>query len=109
MRGVPTILTRTLAVIGAALGAVVAVVAHFMSDKLPHYYYVGTFTSDGSSQAEVLPGVPYVHPGWLPTLPLAMVVGLVIGAAAGVILDRAGIGYVRTRPQPGPSDQSPAE
>jgi hypothetical protein len=68
-------------VVGTGLGAVVAVLAHFMSHTLPSHYYVG-FSQLG---AEVqLGSPPLIHPSFLPVLPLSMAIGLVAGVVLGV-------------------------
>lgn len=83
------------AVLGAALGAVVGVIAHFASRTVPHTFYVGVSRPEGAGTAEATLGTPLVHPSWWPTLFVAVVVGLVLGAAVGLAFDRAGLRVVR--------------
>ena len=89
---------------GAALGAVVAVVAHFTARTVPHIYYVAVAgPADGRGQMTAHLTTPLVHPGWWPTLPVAVGVGLVAGLACWRVLRAAGLRLVRAAsPQAAP-------
>jgi hypothetical protein len=97
-------ITVLCAVIGGGLGALVAVVAHFMSHTLPTHYTVGFWqmSSGDSLDPEVnLGSPPLVHPSWWPSLPLAIGIGLLLGAALGVAAGRAGLSFsVKRTPRP---------
>jgi hypothetical protein len=82
-------------VFGAALGAVIAIVAHFLSHTLPSHYTVG-FIQDGNSVD--LGSPPQVHPSWWPSLPISIGVGVVIGLGIGFMAYRAGIRINRGAP-----------
>lgn len=73
------------AAIGALLGTLVALVAHFMSHTLPRHYTVGYFQIG----REVNVGSPpLVHPSWWPALPAAIAIGIVIGVVGGLVIAR---------------------
>ena len=76
---------------GVLLGALVAIVAHFASWTVPSTYYVGVARSLGAGEAEANVATPLVHPSWSPLLPIAMVVGLVIGLLAWIVVGRVGL------------------
>jgi hypothetical protein len=81
------------ATLGAWLGAVVAVVAHFLSHTLPTHYTVG-YAQVGNSVD--LGSPPLIRPSWWPSLLVAILIGLVIGLGAGWAASRIGIQIGRT-------------
>jgi hypothetical protein len=83
------------AVFGAAVGAIIAVTAHFLSHTLPTHYTVGFLQSGDTVD---LGSPPLVHPSWWPSLPIAIGLGAVIGLGAGFIAQRAGIRIARGTP-----------
>jgi ribose/xylose/arabinose/galactoside ABC-type transport system permease subunit len=85
-------IVAALGVVGAGLGGVVALLAHFMSHTLPSHYYVG-FSQAGADVE--LGSPPLVHPSFMPALPLAMATGLAIGAVLGVVAWRLNLRVAR--------------
>jgi hypothetical protein len=86
---------------GAALGAVVAVLTHFLSHTLPSSYTVGYWQyGDTTHVGDVvhLGSPPQVHPSWQPSLLIALLVGAVVGLAVGGLLHGAGIRIGRPLP-----------
>jgi len=84
------------AMAGTALGAIIAVVAHFLSHTLPTHYTVGFFKMGNSVS---LGSPPLIHPSWWPSLPLAVGVGVVIGLGVGFTAHHAGIRIERGTPR----------
>jgi hypothetical protein len=82
-------------VIGAALGALVAVVTHFLSHTLPSHYEVG-FWQLGDTVNVGSP--PVVHPSWEPALVIAVGIGAAVGLGAGIAARRAGLRIGRPAP-----------
>jgi uncharacterized membrane protein YoaK (UPF0700 family) len=93
-----------LVVVGAALGAAVAVLTHFFSHTLPSTYYVGTYTTAGSNRVDQTLQSPLVHPSWLPVLPVSMIVGAVAGVLLSAITRTAGVQLTRHRPSDSTTD-----
>ena len=86
---------------GAALGAVVAVLTHFLSHTLPREYTIGV--SQMGNRVSLQAGPPLVHPSWWPTILVAVVVGAAVGLAVAVLAGRAGVRITRTT---GPRDET---
>jgi ribose/xylose/arabinose/galactoside ABC-type transport system permease subunit len=87
-----------LMIVGATLGATVAILAHFLSHTLPSTYYVGGVTVEGSNRVDQTLQSPLVHPSWLPLLPAAIVIGAAVGAVVGALAHAAGVRVTRRRP-----------
>jgi hypothetical protein len=80
------------------LGAVVAVVAHFLSHTVPPVYYITTLAGQGSDRQLASVATPFVHPSWWPSLPAAIGIGLLVGLFAAVAADRLGVRIHRATP-----------
>jgi hypothetical protein len=84
-----------LCAVGLALGALVAVVAHFASWTVPSTYYVGIVSPGDSGVAQAHLATPLVHPPWSPLLPTSMAIGLLVGLVVWLVTRRAGLRLVR--------------
>jgi hypothetical protein len=74
-------IVSALGVVGGLLGAVVALVAHFMSRTVPSTFYVGT--AQIGRRVDATLDMPLVHPSWWPSLPVAVGIGVLIGLLLG--------------------------
>ena len=74
---------------GAALGGVIAVIAHFSAHALPSTYFSGTYLQEGTSTVHSMGYTPTARPPWLWSLPISVAVGLLLGLAAAALLRRS--------------------
>lgn len=70
-----------LGVVGGAVGAVVAVLAHFLTRRPPQGYF---------AYAPLSESIPLHHPSFWPVLPIGIASGVVIGLVIGALLSVSG-------------------
>jgi hypothetical protein len=94
-----------LAAVGGALGAAVAVIAHFMTNTLPDSFTFAGVVGVDPTTSDYAPIVttPMIHPSWWPILPFAIAIGLVIDLVVGIVGYGSGLRLVR-RPASEPND-----
>jgi uncharacterized membrane protein YeaQ/YmgE (transglycosylase-associated protein family) len=84
---------RLFALVGATLGAIIAVLVHFLSQTLPGTYDVAGVRNAQTGTQTLLS--PLVHPSWFPMLPSAIAIGAVVGAVVALMALRAGYTIIR--------------
>jgi hypothetical protein len=78
---------------GAALGALVAAIAHSLSDDAAEFGYTGTGIGPASNDI----GFRFVGPAWWPLAGYCIGVGLVVGVLVAFGWRRLGLRVVRER------------